>query len=465
MKLYNKIILLFISTLVSYSQIFAGPIDFYKQNQLKKKRENSALITTRQYYFKQIIDHQKPDKGTYRQRYFIDETYGPKATSPVFFYICGEGVCGKDDLDGAIRYYAKKFHAKLVALEHRYYGKSIPLPTLASKDLQYLTTELALADLANFQTTISKKRHWTGAWVAFGGSYPGSLAAYYRLKYPELVVGALASSAPVMAKEDFFEYDGHVAKVAGPQCLSLMKGVVSEIEDSISNKRKFNKIKAIFNAQDVENSLDFVYLVADVAAEAIQYGKRDKFCNLLENSPTAIEGYASYAKELFEELETDAVGFTPQGWMSESPKDYDSDIGVRQWYYQSCTEYGYWQNANPSSDKSARSSLINLDYHHEVCKRLFNIETPANVDLINKSFYYPLLDESVSNIYFTNGDQDPWSVLSLIDANSNTNNANLSYYLIEGASHCVDLSEPKKSDTKSLSLARAKMERLLREWL
>uniref|UniRef100_A0A915DQR4 Uncharacterized protein n=1 Tax=Ditylenchus dipsaci TaxID=166011 RepID=A0A915DQR4_9BILA len=66
----------------------------------------------------------------------------------------------------------------MFALEHRYYGDSLPFDSFTTENLKYLTSQQALADLSVFIQTINEKRNFVNSkWIVFGGSYPGMLAA------------------------------------------------------------------------------------------------------------------------------------------------------------------------------------------------------------------------------------------------------------------------------------------------
>lgn len=71
--------------------------------------------------------------------------------------------------------------------------------------MKFLSSQQALADLAYFIDAMNQKLKINKKvkWIVFGGSYPGSLAAWLRMKYPHLVHGAVSSSGPLLAKVDF----------------------------------------------------------------------------------------------------------------------------------------------------------------------------------------------------------------------------------------------------------------------
>ncbi|KAH7715555.1 hypothetical protein AAVH_17040 [Aphelenchoides avenae] len=72
--------------------------------------------------------------------------------------------------------YAESQHAAVYLLEHRYYGKSIPLhPQATDAHLTYLSSEQALADAAQFVETINRYKNYVNPkWVSFGCSYAGN---------------------------------------------------------------------------------------------------------------------------------------------------------------------------------------------------------------------------------------------------------------------------------------------------
>lgn len=388
--------------------------------------------------YQQKTDHDNSaDTQTFGQRYWYLKTQ--PETAPVLLYVCGEGECGEFAIRGILANHAASLGANMVALEHRYYGASQPFSDLTTEHLKYLTVDYALKDIIHFQAYAQANLGLKGKWVAVGGSYPGALAAFLRSKYPNHFVGALASSAPVIADNDFSEYDRHVGQQAGPACVQAIQSVVAIADKAVQDPTSFADIKTKFNATPLQNPDDFLYLLADTAAAAVQYGMREEFCDLVTTS--GLDGYAK-GSEMVAGLFGNLVELSAQA--AESTELAAGSIGMRQWFYQSCTEFGYWQNVTPEANFQTRSLRINENYHRGVCKRLFNLDQFADVVKTNTTYYEPILT-SASDILFTNGSEDPWMNLSITDANLNNTNVNLTSYLINGAAHCDDLSRSAKS--------------------
>ena len=149
---------------------------------------------------------------------------------------------------------AQQHSALVVALEHRFYGESSPTADMTVSNLQYLTSEQALGDLARFRNYLAgvpggaaaapdthstpplRLKHSGGGsqWVAFGGSYPGALSAWVKTKFPSLFVGTVASSAPVQPENDFVQYAQVVGAALGNAAIGGSAECVAEVAAGVN---------------------------------------------------------------------------------------------------------------------------------------------------------------------------------------------------------------------------------------
>jgi hypothetical protein len=188
--------------------------------------------------------------------------------------ICGEGPCN-GITNNYISVLAKKFDAGIVSLEHRYYGKSSPFKSLATKNLKYLSSKQALSDLATFRqyyqdslnVKFNRSSNVENPWFFFGVSYSGALSAWFRLKFPHLTCGSLASSAVVRAVYEFPEFDQQIAESAGPECETALQETNKLLE--LGLKVNNRAVKALFNATELDVDADFLYLIADAGVMAV----------------------------------------------------------------------------------------------------------------------------------------------------------------------------------------------------
>ncbi|KAK9039733.1 hypothetical protein V6N11_014926 [Hibiscus sabdariffa] len=378
---------------------------------LDRLSESSSYLTTKELWLDQTLDHYSPyDHRQFKQRYYEFLDYFQVPDGPIFLQICGESSCRGISND-YISVLAKKFGAAVVSLEHRYYGKSSPFKSHTTENLKYLSSKQALFDLAVFrqwyQESLNLKLNKPGAensWFVFGTSYSGALSAWFRLKFPHLTCGSLASSAVVLAVYNYTEYDKQVGESAGPEC----KAVLQEITELVDRRLESNRteLKKQFGATELEIDGDFLYFLADAAVVAFQCGNPDVLCTpLVEAKRTGedlVAAYAKYVKEYF--AGTFGVGvesYNQKYLKNTSVSEYNSD---RLWWFQVCTEVAYFQVA-PTND-SIRSSKVDTKYHLDLCKNLFGEGIYPEVDATN--IYYGGTKIAGSKIIFTNGSQDPW---------------------------------------------------------
>ena len=135
-----------------------------------------------------------------------------------------------------------------------------------------------------------------------------------------------------------------------------------------------------------------MFFWVDSIVGTIQYGQRVQLCDNLKgkSEEQQMQYFISLAKDndVYEYgayfLKNDTVG---------------AHTDSRSWYYQSCSEYGFWQT--PSDRHPLRSFKLSIDFYRKFCNEAFGNNLWPKVD--RKNIEYGGLNIQATNLFMVNG--------------------------------------------------------------
>ncbi|KAI1723580.1 serine carboxypeptidase s28 domain-containing protein [Ditylenchus destructor] len=482
-------------------------------------------------YVWQDVDHYSASQiyPKWKQRFYYNNGF-KKKDGPIFLMLGGESYLSIYYVYPfwSMSQWARQFGASIYALEHRYYGYSLPTADFSIQNLTYLTSEQAIGDIAVFVTSMNKQYNVTDTkqkWVIFGGSYAGNLAAWFRLKYPDLSLGAVASSAPVQARVDFYDYiyvvHNSTRAYGGKGCARNIHRFFAWAQKSLMTIEGREKLSAFWCMcdlwdEDYVDEKDAELLLASfvgLMSEFVQYDDEghdfvDFICFIFEFEDEIVGAdveipahktddfsereerhFLEVGRKLLQRLrsnENEPKHYYDDNSNSSASKEYTRNcdycydfsyayyikeiqkyyVSYRSWIWQTCNEFGFFQSTNVGYNLFESSVPVNfyIDMCRDIFGDLFANRTilEANVKKTN-DYYGGVENYNGTEMVFVNGSEDPWHALSTQDFRNPAKN--VTSILIDGTSHCEDMYRGEFYDRPELKAAHKQIRAQLKIWL
>ncbi|XP_049353667.1 uncharacterized protein LOC125818170 [Solanum verrucosum] len=428
------------------------------------------------YYYKQTLDHFNygpKSYSTFKQRYIINSKYwgGSNSSSPIFAYLGAESSIDRDPLGiGFLTDFAPQFKALLVYMEHRYYGESSPFKTMeeAVKDEDtrgYFNSAQAIADYAELLLHIKEKYSAKNSpIIVIGGSYGGMLASWFRMKYPHIALGALASSAPILYFDNITPQNGYYSvvsrdfKEASKSCYHTIRKSWAIINKIASRKsglsylsRKFKTCSKLNDPFELKDYLDTMYSVA------AQYNSPPSYpvtivCGGIDGAPKG--------SHILDRILAGIVAYRGNSsCYNMNPHPSETGLG---WRWQTCSEM-VMPIGRGENDTMFFSAPFNLNNFIKDCKKKYGVSPRPHWI----TTYYGgkdiklILQRFASNIIFSNGLRDPYSSAGVLQDISHS----LQAVHTRNGSHCLDILSKDSSDPDWLTMQRNTEVKIIEGWI
>ncbi|CAH8485297.1 unnamed protein product [Dicrocoelium dendriticum] len=434
-------------------------------------------------YIDVLLDHFTfVDGRTFQMKYLISKKFHV-ANGPIFFYAGNEGAIETfAENSGFIWEKSEDLKAAVVFAEHRFYGSSLPFGNDSFKDAQhfgYLTAEQAIADYACLiqSLRVSDEAFKNSPVIAFGGSYGGMLAAWFRNKYPNLIAGSVAASAPVWLFPNMSDCGGFYrnatnafALSGGEHCTQNIRAVWKSIRKVAEGPSGLQLLRAIFvlcdPLLDAQQLID--YLVDYFGTVAmVNYPYPASFIGTMPANPVA---FMCKSLDTFDPDEPDVDIVRRVASAVRSLVNYTKDVtcvpissnssalSEAGWDLQTCLEMTTPMCADGVKDMFPASDW-DPEAFSESCNKRFGVR--PRMDWSNVQFWGKHL-HTVSNVVFSNGDLDPWSAFGVL----NTDYAPSAYVIrIPSGAHHLDLRAADERDPQDVIDARLQILGQIKKWI
>jgi len=201
------------------------------------------------------------------------------------------------------------------------------------------------------------------------------------------IQGAWASSAPLHAQIDFFEYKevmtNSIRLVGGNNCSQTIENAFSVAEQLVLAgtpervELAFNLCNPLNLTTDVAH---FFYEVSDIVAGLVQShrtGSIESACSIMANEQ---ESNSRDDLEAFAAWVTRSSGTCMDfGYANNIEKYRNSDwnaeanLQMRQWIYQTCSEFAWFQTSSSENQIFGTSTLYPVEYFIGLCQDLYDI--------------------------------------------------------------------------------------------
>lgn len=451
-------------------------------NYLPSSSSSSVVVDDfRTYFYEQTLDHFNYGTGSYstfRQKYVINNKYwgGPNSSSPIFAHLGAEAPLNTSFLKVGFlnNDLAPRFKALIVFIEHRFYGDSVPLGSMeeAMKNESVrgcFNSAQALADYAELLLHVKENLSAPNSPIfVTGGSYGGMLAAWFRLKYPHIAMGALASSAPLLYFDNITPQDGYYSivtkdfKETSENCYRTIKKSWSVI-DRVASRRnglfilsqRFKTCTNISKAIVVKEFLDSLYSVAAQYNEPPDYPV-SKICRAIDGASNGTDVLGRIVAGVVAAFAGNNVSCYDLGYFD---RPTETRVG---WEWQTCSEM-VMPIGRGRNDTMFEARPFDLKEFIEDCNFTYGVQPRPHWI----TTYYGghdmklVLKKFASNIIFSNGLRDPYSSAGVLE---DLSDSLIAVYTSKG-SHCLDLHSKRADDPTWLVRQRKIMADIINGWL